>query len=85
MNPAHAYDHFLNGQTVITDNSTTNGNFVGLLTVTDTVIESITYGKNYPIEGSWVELGTIPGWRYLPGHFTSIKLTSGKAIAANKR
>jgi hypothetical protein len=79
------YDHFIHGQTVITDTTEVTGNFVGLYVQTDTVIESIEYGRNYVITGSWVDLGTIPGGRYLPGHFNKITLASGKAIAAHKR
>ena len=69
-----------NGQKVVTTTAATTGNFFAVQVVADAIISAVTFQHNYEITGSWTSLGTIPAGTVLYGRFSSLTLTSGKAI-----
>jgi hypothetical protein len=77
-----AAEHAVKGQDIVDGTSAVTGSFSGMLVVADTVVSAMKFSDGYPVTASktWANLGTIPAGVYLPGHFRSITLTSGKVI-----
>lgn len=70
------------GQEVIIDTAAHTGNFYALQITADAVISAVTYDAGYTMgEKDWTDLGTVTDGTMLMGHFTSVTLASGKAIA----
>jgi len=68
----------INSAVVETGTTAVTGTFVGLLAVTDIVINTITYGNG--MSGDSLNGKTILAGTYIVMGFTAITLTSGSAI-----
>ena len=69
------------GGVVISDTNPHTGRFVSLQIMSDTVVGAMVWSDGARMEGDWTDLGTILAGTIIGGLFSSITLSSGKAIA----